>query len=199
MKKKTIFAIVGPSGSGKSTLVARLEETLGLRQLVSYTTRPMRNGEKEGREHWFTDVSRMPARTGMLAYALFGGFHYWAATEQVERLGVCTYIIDEDALVEMIRNYGSRYDIIPVHVVRDYDSSIDAERIARDARRLRLPADFYRLVIRNDGTLEEFLEAGEKAFREAFRDVFASYGLPSGAPVGGLRKEDRKEAESKTI
>ena len=199
MKKKTIFAIVGPSGSGKSTLVARLEETLGLRQLVSYTTRPMRDGEKEGREHWFTDVSRMPARAGMLAYAFFGGFHYWAATEQVERLGVCTYIIDEDALVEMIRTFGRMYDIVPVHVVRDYDSAIDAKRIDRDARRLRLPADFYRLVIRNDGTLEEFLDAGEKAFREAFRDVLASYGLPSGAPVGGLRKEDRKEAESETI
>ena len=141
----------------------------------------------------------MPTRMNTLAYAFFGGHHYWASTEQVEQLGVCTYIIDEDALVEMIRTFGRMYDIVPVHVVRDYDSAIDAKRIDRDARRLRLPADFYRLVIRNDGTLEEFLDAGEKAFREAFRDVLTSYGLPSGVSTGGVRKDDRKEAESETI
>ena len=195
MKKKTIFAIVGPSGSGKSTLVASLEEALGLRQLVSYTTRPMRDGEKDGREHWFVDASRMPARMNTLAYAFFGGHHYWASTEQVEQLGVCTYIIDEDALVEMIRTFGDRYDIVPVHVVRDYDSAIDAKRIARDARRLRLPADFYRLVIRNEGALEDFLDTAEKAFRETFGDILSSYGLPSGVSIGGLRKEAPKESE----
>ena len=47
-----IFYIMGKSSSGKDSIYRQLEENqeLGLKRLVIYTTRPIRDGEKNGRE-----------------------------------------------------------------------------------------------------------------------------------------------------
>ena len=52
-----IFYIMGKSSSGKDTIYKRLTEDqeLLLRRLVPYTTRPIRDGESEGREYHFVD------------------------------------------------------------------------------------------------------------------------------------------------
>jgi guanylate kinase len=51
-----LFVISAPSGTGKSTLVARLlESTEGARFSVSYTTRPRREAEEDGRQYHFVD------------------------------------------------------------------------------------------------------------------------------------------------
>ena len=159
-----IYAIVGPSGSGKSTLVKFLEEEVGIPQLVSHTTRPMRPGEEQGREHWFDDDICMPSREKMLAYAHFGGFHYWVALSQLDEYDVCTYIIDEAALVEMINKFGDRYDIVPIYIEREYDESIGEDRINRDKDRMSLPREFYKAIIKNNGTLDGFLEESAIVF-----------------------------------
>lgn len=52
-----IFVLVGPGGAGKNTLMKRiLPEIDNLQQLATATTRPMRDGEQEGREHLFTTL-----------------------------------------------------------------------------------------------------------------------------------------------
>ena len=50
-----IFYIMGKSSSGKDTIYRRLLEDreLALRNIVLYTTRPMRQGEQPGREYYF--------------------------------------------------------------------------------------------------------------------------------------------------
>ncbi|MBR4210156.1 MAG: guanylate kinase [Lachnospiraceae bacterium] len=52
-----IFYIMGKSASGKDSLFRILKEDpeLGLKTVVMYTTRPMREGEADGREYFFTD------------------------------------------------------------------------------------------------------------------------------------------------
>lgn len=47
-----IFYLMGKSSSGKDTIFKELE---GLRTLVPYTTRPIRAGEEDGVEYYFTD------------------------------------------------------------------------------------------------------------------------------------------------
>ena len=44
---------MGKSSSGKDSIYRKLESTeeFGLKRLVIYTTRPIRDGEKEGREY----------------------------------------------------------------------------------------------------------------------------------------------------
>ncbi|MCR4791691.1 MAG: guanylate kinase [Lachnospiraceae bacterium] len=52
-----IICLLGASCTGKDTIYKRLlsDESLGLVPLVTYTTRPKRAGEQEGREYHFTD------------------------------------------------------------------------------------------------------------------------------------------------
>ena len=47
-----IFYIMGKSSSGKDSIYRQLEgnQELGLKRLVIYTTRPIRDGEMNGRE-----------------------------------------------------------------------------------------------------------------------------------------------------
>lgn len=50
-----LYLVMGKSASGKDTIFQKLKEekTLGLKTIVPYTTRPMREGEQEGREYYF--------------------------------------------------------------------------------------------------------------------------------------------------
>src|SRR4030095_10811285 len=69
----TLFVISAPSGTGKSTLARRLLETVpGLAFSVSFTTRPRRAGEENGREYEFVDDARFDAMVEA------GGFLEWA-------------------------------------------------------------------------------------------------------------------------
>lgn len=52
-----IIYLMGKSSTGKDTIFKSLlaDGTLGLKTIVPYTTRPIRNGEKDGVEYFFTD------------------------------------------------------------------------------------------------------------------------------------------------
>jgi guanylate kinase len=53
-KRGLLFIVSGPSGAGKSTLVNRvLARVPGLVYSISYTTRPQRPTEVEGRDYHF--------------------------------------------------------------------------------------------------------------------------------------------------
>jgi len=68
-----VFIISAPSGSGKSTLVNEIKRLVDrLEFSVSYTTRPPRGSEENGREYYYTsrDVfERMIANNEFLEYA----------------------------------------------------------------------------------------------------------------------------------
>ena len=76
----TIFVVVAPSGAGKTSLVAALleaEPSVGLS--VSYTTRPAREGEVEGKHYHFIGREQfdvMVVRGDFLEYAEVYGNYY---------------------------------------------------------------------------------------------------------------------------
>ena len=51
-----LFILVGPSGSGKSTVAKFMEES-GVERIVTYTSRPIREGEVCGKDYHFVDES----------------------------------------------------------------------------------------------------------------------------------------------
>lgn len=74
-----LFIISAPSGSGKSTLVDRLRSLVpGLEFSISYTTRPPRGSEQDGREYHFVTrpvFETMIANGEFLEYAtVFGDY-----------------------------------------------------------------------------------------------------------------------------
>ncbi len=62
-KLGNIFVISAPSGAGKTTLIKKLKASVrGLVFSVSYTTRPPRAGEKDGREYFFVSPGEFKHR-----------------------------------------------------------------------------------------------------------------------------------------
>ena len=78
-----LYIISAPSGSGKSTLVAELRRSVAnLEFSISYTTRPPRGSEQNGREYYFVsraEFERMLAEDEFLEHAEVFGNYYGTA------------------------------------------------------------------------------------------------------------------------
>jgi guanylate kinase len=89
-----LFIISAPSGSGKSTLVSELRKQVsGVDFSISWTTRPPRGSEEDGREYHFTDrvtFERMIAEGEFLEHAEVFGNYYGTSRRSLDsarRLG----------------------------------------------------------------------------------------------------------------
>ena len=153
--RSLIIAIVGKSGSGKTELSKKIETFFGISSLVSCTTRPKRPNEIDGVDHKFVTDADMPGRETMLAYTLYGGYHYWVTHDQLMPNVVYTYVINEDALVEMIDKFSFKYNFVTVYVDRT-NIDVSEDRTLRDKDRTELDKIFYDYVIVNDGSFNDF-------------------------------------------
>jgi len=82
-KRGMVFVVSGPSGSGKTTLVERIlrSRKLGSRltRSISFTTRPKRSGEIEGRHYFFVsrqDFKRALGEKKILEWTDYLGYYY---------------------------------------------------------------------------------------------------------------------------
>ena len=89
-----VFIVSAPSGSGKSTLVNELFKMVqGLDFSISYTTRPPRGSEQNGKEYFFvspTEFEAMIAADEFLEYANVFGNYYgtaWRFLRETETRG----------------------------------------------------------------------------------------------------------------
>ena len=86
----SILVISAPSGAGKSTLVRRLMAALpDLAFSVSHTTRPRREGEKEGRDYFFVTrrrFERMIAAREFIEWAEVFGHLYGTSKVQLTKI-----------------------------------------------------------------------------------------------------------------
>lgn len=86
--KTGVFIISAPSGSGKTTLVGRLlQEVPDLHFSISYTTRPPRGQEQDGKDYFFVareQFQEMIARQQLLEWAEVFGNYYGTAGRFLE-------------------------------------------------------------------------------------------------------------------
>jgi guanylate kinase len=87
-KEASLFVIAAPSGAGKTTLVrALVEQNPALKFSISYTTRPMRATEQDGRDYFFVDKAefeRLRAKGELLESATVFDNRYGTSRSQVE-------------------------------------------------------------------------------------------------------------------
>jgi len=84
-----LIVISGPSGVGKSTILAELLKSPGFEQVVTFTTRPPRPGEINGRHYHF--VNKQEFEEGMkkemfLEHAVVHGHLYGTPKEAVDKI-----------------------------------------------------------------------------------------------------------------
>ncbi|WMJ85374.1 guanylate kinase [Anaerocolumna sp. MB42-C2] len=121
-----LFIVMGKSATGKDSIFKKLKENaaLGLKSVVGYTTRPIRNGETEGVEYYFvTEEKLMELKQNNKViehrayHTMHGIWNYFTADDGQIDLCHSNYImIGTLETFEQIRNfYGEKY-VVPVYI-----------------------------------------------------------------------------------
>lgn len=162
--------LMGKSSTGKDTVYKQLlrKESLGLKKIVPYTTRPIRNGEKQGREYFFTDdngFSELDAQGKVIEARAYHTYH-----------GVWRYFTVDDGNIDLVNNdyiiigtlesfvktaeYFGRDKVVPVLLEVDdgirLQRALDRERCQENPRYQEL---CRRYLADEDDFSEEKLEA----------------------------------------
>lgn len=135
-----IFCIIGKSSSGKDTIYKKLLDCheLDLKNIVPYTTRPIRAGEQEGVEYHFVTVEameQMQAENRIIesrSYdTVYGRWYYFTAKDSQLALEQYDYlVIGTLASYVKTRDYFGADKVVAIYIDLE-----DGERLSRALRR----------------------------------------------------------------
>ncbi len=140
---KKIFCVIGKSGSGKDTIFARLafDETLQVKRVVPYTTRPIRSGEKNGEDYFFVNVEEyekmkqerkiIESRTYQTVY---GPWHYFTADDgQIDLRVSSSILIGTLEVYDKLCHYYGKNQVVPIYI--EVEDGLRLERaLAREKK-----------------------------------------------------------------
>lgn len=138
-----IFYIMGKSSSGKDTIYSRLlrDKEFGLKNILLYTTRPVRQGEADGREYHFVDEERFRQfmdEGKVIEYRTYETVHgpwtYFTADDGQVDLKARSYLaIGTLESYENMKRYFGEENVCPIYVEVE-----DGERLKRALAREEL-------------------------------------------------------------
>ena len=118
--KKTILCTVGRTGSGKNYISERLSTILNYPLVVSHTTRPKRDNETNGVEHWFDskeEFDTLMQNNTVIAYTKIGEYEYCALLEDIGDNAI--YIIDPKGIEYLKQNFKDKIKLKIIYVYCD--------------------------------------------------------------------------------
>ena len=119
-EKKTILCTVGRTGSGKNYISERLSTILDYPLVVSHTTRPKRDNETNGVEHWFDtkeEFDTLIQNNTMIAYTKIGEYEYCALLEDIGDNAI--YIIDPHGIEYLKQNFKNQINLKIIYMYCD--------------------------------------------------------------------------------
>lgn len=176
-----IFYLMGKSAVGKDHIYRVLLEDgeLRLRPLILYTTRPMRENEKNGREYYFTDENRLSVirAEGRLIeervyHTVHGDWYYFTADEGQIRLDEADYLgIGTLESLQALRAYFGEDLVVPLYI--ETEDGLRLERALKRERKQEQPK-YAELCRRFLADCEDFSE--EKLEAAGIRKRFFNNG-----------------------
>lgn len=137
-----IYCIMGKSSTGKDTLYKRIleDDSLCLKRIIPYTTRPVRDGEKNGVEYYFCDeervneLERMGKIIELRSYdTVHGIWKYFTVDDGQIQLADQSYLmIGTLESYRKIRSYYGADRVVPIYIEVE-----DGERLSRALNRER--------------------------------------------------------------
>ncbi|SEL28667.1 guanylate kinase [Carnobacterium iners] len=120
-QNKVILVLVGVSGSGKTTLANALEKT-GIPKLVTTTTRPKREGEVEGLDYYFREMTEM-SNIAFIENSLYNHYLYGLTVDTVEKgldfHDVMSVVLDKNGAAALKEVNPFYTKIIYLHISED--------------------------------------------------------------------------------
>ncbi|OME54056.1 hypothetical protein BSK59_15860 [Paenibacillus odorifer] len=113
-----IFALIGQSSSGKSTVESVLESA-GYPRIISYTTRAIRENEKEGVAYHFIDTDtfkRLDSEDFFTETATYNGWHYGLSLNGIDYENKdYIVVVTIDGYKELVEAVGEQ-NIVGIHI-----------------------------------------------------------------------------------
>jgi len=121
-----IFYIIGKSSTGKDSLLSEIlsDKSLQLKEIVQYTTRPIRDGEEEGKEYHFITNEQLDGlkKAGKVIeqrtyHTIYGDWHYLMADDGSVDLENNFYAtVGTIESYRMVRDYFSAEKVMPIYI-----------------------------------------------------------------------------------
>ncbi len=131
-----IFLLMGKSSSGKDTIYKELikNKQLGLEKVVPYTTRPMRDGEKDGVQYFFKKENEYLALkdAGKIIeertyHTKYGEWRYFTVDDgQIDLFSGNYLVIGTLESYCYFRDYFGKENVIPIFI--DVDAKVRLQR-----------------------------------------------------------------------
>lgn len=143
---KTIIAIVGETCSGKDSLVNRFLQSESGDEFVtvcSHTTRPKRDNETNGVEHYFDSEEEFHKimeenPEDILAYTKIvkndgtsEGYEYFALLSDLSDEHPNIYIIDPKGIEYLEEKFGSKINLVTVYIYAGYQTRLERAKTGR--------------------------------------------------------------------
>jgi len=143
-----IFVLMGKSATGKDTIYKELLkiDSLGLKEVVIYTTRPIRAGERDGVEYFFVSENKLrelKEENKIIEIREYNTVHgvwsYFTVDDgQIDLDRHSSLIIGTLESYEQIRNYYGKDKVHPIYVEVDdgvrLQRALDREKIQETPR-----------------------------------------------------------------
>ena len=164
-----IFYLMGKSASGKDTIYKRiLKECPQLKTVVLYTTRPMREGETEGVEYYFTTPEQLRAyeKAGKIIelrtyQTVYGPWSYATVDDgRIDLKNGDYLVIGTLESYEKMRDYYGADVVEPIYVT--VDDGLRLERALARERQQQQEPKYAELCRRYLADEEDFSEENRK-------------------------------------
>lgn len=137
-----IFCMMGKSSSGKDTLFREISRRIpGLQTVILYTTRPIREGEKDGVTYFFVDeaallrLQKLGKVIELRSYqTVHGVWKYFTVDDgQIDTEAKDYLLIGTLKSYEKLKNYFGADKLVPIYIEVE-----DGERLSRALKRERM-------------------------------------------------------------
>lgn len=132
---KTIYCLLGPSGSGKTTLGNYIKQELKISELVSYTTRDRRRGEKQGDPYHFVREEQFH-QLNLIEAVEYGGNYYGLAEKEIHQkldYNDKVFVIIDRHGINQLKEFCSDADVT-VEVVYIYSTFLECIERMKQSR-----------------------------------------------------------------
>jgi guanylate kinase len=117
-----ILAIMGRTASGKNAIGEKLKELYGYEEMVSYTTRPIRTGEKDGVDYHYLTMKECQKKLDngeFLELVQYGGNYYGTGKKEIEEMcdptKKCLFVCTPDG-AEQIKKFAGEENVKCIYI-----------------------------------------------------------------------------------
>ena len=163
-----LIAIMGQAGSGKDSIYRRILHQYHYHPVIGYTTRPIREGEVDGRDYHFVSVEEFD-ELDLITYKSFNNWYYGISKESLSETEINIGVFNPSQVIDLLERKDIDMEIYEI-------TASDKARLIRQLTREENPD--VKEIIRRFGTDAhdfEYLDFERRVFvNESLSDLAAN-------------------------